>query len=108
MLDYAAASQGDTVVYPPKYIREHCIRMQYHELLVKFRTRAQTIKKVLHVRAGSITRLHLNRQLDDIEWFWAVIMAGRLPALSTSLVNDHGQRRKHLIQLHGFLPDPII
>lgn len=38
----------------------------------------------------------------------AFIMAGRLPALFTSLVNDHGQRRKHLIQLHGFLPDPII
>lgn len=92
LLDYAAASQGDIVVYPPKCIREHCIRMQYHELLVKFRTRAQTIKEVLHVRPGSIIRPHLNRQLDDIEWFWAVIMAGRLPALSTSSVNDHGQR----------------
>ena len=83
--------------------------MQYHELLVKFRTRAQTIKEILHVRAGSIIiRLHFNRQLDDIEWFWAFIIAGRLPALSTSLANDHGQCRKHLIQLHGFLPDPII
>lgn len=63
----------DIVVYPPRYIREHCIRMQYHELLVKFRTRAQTVKEFVRVRASSIIRLRFNRQLDGIEWFWHLL-----------------------------------
>ena len=52
--------------------------------------------------------LHFDRHSDNLDWFWATVVAGYLPALSTPLVNDLDQRRKHLAQLHSVLDDPTV
>lgn len=61
----------------------------------------------LGLKPGSIVLLHINNHLDNLEWFWAVVFAGYMPALSTPFVNNIEQRLKHIDHLHTILDDPV-
>ena len=52
--------------------------------------------------------LHFDNHLDAIEWLWATVVVGFVPAISTPLVNDLGQRKKHLLHVNSTLQDPVI
>lgn len=55
---------------------------------------------------GSVVLLHFNHHLDRILWFWAVLLAGYVPAMSTPFPNNLKQRLAHLDHLHGMLMMP--
>ncbi len=105
LLKYAAGTQGGIFFYPSAGSE---FRMEYHELLHKAQIRARAIQKVPGLQNNSVILLHFDQQLDNIEWFWAVTVAGYLPTLSTPLVNDPEQRKKHLSHLYDVLLDPIV
>lgn len=52
-------------------------------------------------------RLHLTTLWDSILWFWAVLLAGGLPVLSTNFSNDYDQRQKHIQGVLTLLQSPI-
>jgi acyl-CoA synthetase (AMP-forming)/AMP-acid ligase II len=56
---------------------------------------------------GSVILLHFNEHLDNITWFWSVLYAGCIPALSTPFTNNASQRDKHIKHLHTLLGDPM-
>ncbi|KAK8227240.1 luciferin 4-monooxygenase [Phyllosticta capitalensis] len=64
---------------------------------------------VLSLGADKDTRflLHFDNHYDNITWFWAVVLAGYVPAVSTPLVSDLDARKRHLDHLHTLL-DPLV
>lgn len=52
--------------------------------------------------------IHFESFQRNLEWFWAVVLAGLLPAVSTPLPVDHDRRRVHLAHLRDTLKNPII
>ena len=52
--------------------------------------------------------IHFDQHLESLEWFWAVVVAGYVPAVSTPFVNDLDQRRKHLVHLNSLLKRPVV
>lgn len=52
---------------------------------------------------GDIILLHLDSQQDYVVWFWSVIAAGAVPAVSTPLASDAVARDRHLQHLRRLL-----
>ncbi|KUJ12592.1 putative non-ribosomal peptide synthase-like protein [Mollisia scopiformis] len=57
--------------------------------------------------ARSIVLLHFTEHVDNIVWFWSVILAGGIPAMSPPISNIPSQRQKHLEHLFGLLDSPM-
>jgi hypothetical protein len=51
--------------------------------------------------------LHFNNHLDNETWFWSVICASFIPALSTLFTSNLAQRQKHILHLHTALENPL-
>ncbi|KAK0712211.1 acyl-protein synthetase [Apiosordaria backusii] len=56
---------------------------------------------------GRPVLLHLEGHWDTIVWFWAVLLAGGIPVLSSPLSNVEEHRAKHLQELSRLLESPI-
>lgn len=107
VLEDAASSHAGLLVYPFGDT-ETPIKLSYDELLASAKTKARLLLDFVAAVKRPIILLHLDRHLDSIEWLWATVVAGFLPAISTPFVNDLGQRRKHLLHLHSSFHDPLI
>ncbi len=108
ILENAAATNAGITTYPPNCNSSHGIRTTYRELLHKVRAKAQSINTIDGLSSGSVVLLHFDEHGDNIEWFWAVVIAGYIPAISTPFVNDIDQRRKHLLHLNDLFSNPTI
>ncbi|KAK7513043.1 luciferin 4-monooxygenase [Phyllosticta citriasiana] len=78
----------------------------YRKLLEIAQEKSSTI---LSLGADKDTKflLHFDNHYDNITWFWAVVLAGYVPAVSTPLVSDLDARKRHLDHLHTLL-DPLV
>ncbi len=107
VLEDAALSRAGLLVYPPGDT-ETPRHLAYNELFASAKHKA----RLLHGFAAAVDKpiilLHFDNHLDTIEWLWATVVAGFLPAISTPLVNDLGQRKKHLLHLNSTLHEPLI
>ncbi|KAI9827478.1 MAG: putative NRPS-like protein biosynthetic cluster [Thelocarpon impressellum] len=107
-----AASAGDTgiTVYPPGAVTKpgEGTRLSYAELFERAKANARLIHQIEGISRDSTVLLHFDQHLESIEWFWAVIVAGYLPVVSTPFVNDLDQRTKHLVHLNNLLKTPVI
>lgn len=56
---------------------------------------------------GCAILLHFESHWDTIVWFWAVMLAGCVPVISTTLPNDPSLRTAHLKHLSETLREPI-
>ena len=56
---------------------------------------------------GSAVLLHFDSHWDNIIWFWAVILAGCVPVMSTTLPNNASLRTAHLDHLSNTLMKPL-
>ncbi|CAG8379960.1 unnamed protein product [Penicillium salamii] len=56
---------------------------------------------------GSPVLLHFDGHWDTIVWFWAVMLAGCVPVISTTLPNDPSLRIAHLDHLSKLLREPL-
>ncbi|KAI9740209.1 MAG: putative NRPS-like protein biosynthetic cluster [Cirrosporium novae-zelandiae] len=82
--------------------------ISYNDLFFQAQRDAALINHLEEFRPEPTVLLHFDSQLDNIRWFWAMITAGLVPAMSTPLVNDTNQRTKHLSHLYNALGDPIV
>lgn len=83
-------------------------RMSYRELLDRADQDVSRIDNIPGVRPDSVIFLHFARHHYSIRWFWAVVAAGYVPAISPPLTSDFGQRKQHLNHIFKLLRDPIV
>ena len=107
VLEGAALSRAGLLVYPPGDT-EAPSQLAYNELLVSAKHKARLLHNFAAAADNPIILLHFDNHLDIIEWLWATVVAGFLPAISTPFVNDPGQRKKHLLHLQSTLHDSLI
>ena len=108
VLENAAAFNAGITTYPPNCSPPHGIRTTYRELLQRVKAKARLVDSIHGLSSGSVVLLHFDEHSDNIEWFWAVTLAGYLPTISTPFVNDIDQRKKHLIHLNDLFSKPTI
>ena len=108
MLQRAADTRAGVTLRPSEQVSEGDIRIPYNLLRERAVAKAQLLQQLECQSTDSIVLLHFDNHQDNIEWFWAVIAAGYLPAISTPLAVDTAQRERHLLHLHRLLKNPII
>ncbi|GKZ71674.1 putative NRPS-like protein biosynthetic cluster [Aspergillus niger] len=55
---------------------------------------------------GRVVLIHFDTHWENIVWFWAVVLTGCIPAMSTTLSNDPAARVSHLEHLATTLKQP--
>ncbi len=110
LLERAAASPKGTGIaaYTPGDIKGPATRLSYNDLLQLALANAPMLHHIPGITEDTIFLLHFDNHLDGFEWLWSVIAAGHLPAISTPLTNDLGQRKRHLLHLEALLHHPVI
>ncbi|MCJ1375156.1 hypothetical protein MMC20_006390 [Loxospora ochrophaea] len=108
ILKNAASTHAGITIYPLNCHLSHSIHITYSELLYRVNIKAQLINSIEGLLRRSVVLLHFDEHIDNIEWFWAVVWAGCIPAISTPFVNDINQRKRHLLHLRRLFSNPII
>ena len=94
------------IMYPPGNTSSGH-NMQYDQLLSLALSNSRLFTRVEEFKRGSVVLLHFENHLDNIVWFWSILYAGGVPAMSTPFSNDKNQRERHICHLHTLLQDPI-
>ncbi|MCJ1461651.1 hypothetical protein MMC07_000248 [Pseudocyphellaria aurata] len=108
LLEAAAETSSGITTYAPGRSLRSSTRLTYQEILDQAHKDAPLIHHISGISSESKVLLHFDEHSQNIRWLWAVIAAGYLPAVSTPFVNDHAQRRKHLVHVNQLLQGPII
>ncbi|KAL2050996.1 hypothetical protein ABVK25_008742 [Lepraria finkii] len=82
-------------------------KLTYGQLRSQAEHNAQLLCRIDGFTEGSVILVHLSDHLDAIVWFWSVLYAGCIPAMSTPFSNNPRQRDKHILHLYTLLKDPI-
>ena len=108
LLAQAAASDADRgiLAYPLDYTTA-CRSMKYSELHRLAQRNGNILNRLNCFTKGSVVLLHFNDHLDNITWFWSVLYAGYIPAMSTPFAYNLEHRRKHLLHLYDLLDNPV-
>jgi acyl-CoA synthetase (AMP-forming)/AMP-acid ligase II/thioesterase domain-containing protein len=80
----------------------------YQELLRVASIKARQLESVPHAQRVNVVFLHFGSFQDSVEWFWAVVLAGLLPVVSTPLPIDQDRRLSHLKHVRDMLQQPVI
>ena len=107
LLDLCAARQAGITTYA-RGERSKPAYLSYSELRALATQKAESLRRNKGIVPGKIVLIHFQSHLENIIWFWASILAGCVPALSTPLVNNSEGRLSHFKHLHRLLLDPIV
>lgn len=110
LLEEAARHPNESgmTFYSPGNVTEVSKRLTYNDLLRLARGNALLIRQMPHITSRTKFLLHFDNHLDGIEFFWSIVVAGLVPAISTPFTNDTEQRKKHLSHLQNLLERPVI
>ena len=108
LLEKAATTDAGISIYPPGTAPTKCNRTTYAEFFQNACRHARLIREIPGISKDTVLLLHFDNHVDNFSWFWAVTLAGYTPAISTPLVNDLDQRKKHLLHLYELLEDPMV
>lgn len=86
---------------PPTYL-------SYRELRDEASFRASCLRRYPGMVPGRIVLVHFHTHHENIIWFWASILAGCVPAMSTPFVNNREGRASHLAHLQSLLLVPLV
>ncbi|KAF7183617.1 hypothetical protein CNMCM7691_003896 [Aspergillus felis] len=78
----------------------------YHELFQAARKAACLLRAKDAGAPGSVVLLHFHTHWDGVLWFWAAMLAGYIPALSTPFSKTPDIRARHLKHLAHTLSQP--
>ena len=82
-------------------------KLTYGELRLQAEHNAQLLCRLDGFTEGSVILLHFSNHLDAIVWFWSVLYARCIPAMSIPFSNNPKQKEKHILHLYTLLNDPI-
>ena len=110
LLENAASDPSTTglTIYTPGNTSHLGRRITYSSLLDSAKSNARLLNQDNQLKPSSPVLLHFAQHWDNFEWFWAVVVAGHVPVISTPLTNDSEQRKRHLAHLQTLLNDPLI
>ncbi|KAK1704666.1 uncharacterized protein BDZ83DRAFT_594848 [Colletotrichum acutatum] len=109
LLNRASETKGHLYFYSEIVAEPGPSTLSYRELRTEARDKARLISHSIQAQSPEpVLLIHFDSQRDSIVWFWAATLAGFLPCMSLPLVNNIGQRKKHLHHLHGLLKEPTI
>ena len=110
LLEEAAShsNQSGITFYAPGNITDVSQRLSYDDLLRSAREKALLIRQIPQITPKTKFLLHLDNQFDGLQFFWAIVVAGFVPAISTPFTNDIEQRKKHVSHLQNLLEKPVI
>lgn len=106
VLERASQKDSELTFYPPGLDTEE--KVTYSQLLEDSRANATRIKALTATTSSEVILIHFATHRENITWFWAVILAGFIPAISTPFVHDEARRRKHLRHVRSLLKDPLV
>jgi acyl-CoA synthetase (AMP-forming)/AMP-acid ligase II len=106
VLERASRSGSGLTFYSPGLSKEE--KVSYSQLLEDSRAKATHIKALLADALSEIVLIHFATHHENITWFWAVLLAGLIPAISPPFVHDEARRRKHLRHVQSLLKDPLV
>lgn len=108
LLDQVVRNDDSTgIVSYPLHDTDHARNLSYADLETLSTRRACALQQHHGFKTGGVILLHLRDHLDNVVWFWSVLMAGCVPALSSPLPIDSDQRRLHLAHLYQLFDDPM-
>lgn len=106
VLERASQKGSGLTFYPPGLDTEE--NVTYSQLLEDSRANATRIKTLPATASSEVILIHFATHRENITWFWAVILAGFIPAISPPFVHDEARRRKHLRHVKSLLKDPLV
>lgn len=108
LLEAVAGQEGSghVICYPPQNTTKPK-SYSYHQLLEAAQRASWALRRRQEeFRRGRVILIHLDTHWENIVWFWAVTLAGCIPAMSTSLSNNPAARISHLEHLATTLNHP--
>jgi acyl-CoA synthetase (AMP-forming)/AMP-acid ligase II/thioesterase domain-containing protein len=106
LLDKAAEGQAGIILYKSENVAPEFL--SYRELRTEASLKVSHLRRLDGFIPGQIILVHFRSHRENILWFWASILAGCIPAMSTPLVNNREGRISHLAHLHRLLLDPLV
>lgn len=107
LLQHAASFDAGITIYPPGNVHDPLL-LSYRELFLAATYKAALLRQSQITAEKEIILLHFDNHTDAIAWLWASVMGGYVPAISTPLPTEPGQRAKHLLHLHSTLDHPLV
>ncbi|KAL9003649.1 MAG: hypothetical protein Q9188_003493 [Gyalolechia gomerana] len=107
ILHRGAATQARLIIHKSRE-KSKPTDLGYKELYSLAVQKAGLLRHYRSVARGKIVLIHFQSHLENIIWFWASVLAGCVPALSTSLVRNTQGRLSHFKHLHRLLLDPLV
>lgn len=107
LLDLSAVKQAGIIFYS-RGEQSKPAHLKYSELRALATQKAESLHCFAGILPGKIVLIHFQSHLENVIWFWACVLAGCVPALSTPLVNNSEGRVSHFMHLHSLLLDPIV
>lgn len=108
LLKEAAAQErcGRVICYSSGNLQSPTSR-SYHELMQEAQRASWALRTATCARHGSAVLLHFDSHWDSILWFWATLLAGCVPVMSTAPPNNTSLRTAHLEHLSRTLNGPL-
>ncbi|RAL10944.1 non-ribosomal peptide synthetase [Aspergillus homomorphus CBS 101889] len=110
ILQNAARMHGKRAIlaYPAnRSASDSTVSLTYEELNALATFNSQHLRDLKDCKQGQVLLLYLEDHLETIIWFWSIVYAGNIPAMSTSLPRTEAQSVKHLRHLSRLLEEPI-
>ena len=82
-------------------------KLKYTELHRLAQRNSNILNNIQGLTKGSVILLHFYNHLDNIVWFWSILYAGYIPAMSTPFAHNPEHRDKHLLHLREVLDNPV-
>ena len=110
LLEVASASRAKVSIYKPGSVLANLSidQISYNDFFYASEEKACLIRQIPGLTKDGVVLLHFDNHTQNIEWLWAVIRAGSIPAISTPFSADPHQRESHLKHLKTLLEDPIL
>lgn len=105
----ARANERDArniIYYPPGNVHSP-VETTYTQLLLTAKENAKLLRSRADFKDGSVVLLHIQDQLESVIWFWTVLFARAIPAMSIPLSNNPAHRAAHLEHLSQILKNPL-
>ncbi|KAK0614956.1 hypothetical protein B0T17DRAFT_540691 [Bombardia bombarda] len=110
-LRLAAASAEGIVAYQANSINmpSAAHMLSYKELLHQAESNAKALHRQALAQPGAVVLIHFDNVLDSIVWYWSVVLAGAVPAVTGPGMFSHNasDRQRHLAHLHTTFNGPL-
>lgn len=106
LLECASKSGAGLIFYPPGISMEE--KVSYAQLLEDSSVKAAQIRALPAAATSEVMLIHFSTHRENITWFWAVLIAGFIPAISSPFVHDDARRKKHLRHVQRLFKDPLV